>query len=195
MHHHVKTLGLAVAAASLLLVSQARAAFIATMEQSGANVVVNGSGSVDLTGSSLNNVYSCYGIGVWPAHGNVAIGADVTVNCDIYSGSLTGPTNFGSGNLTSATSGSGDLFALQSSGTIVLPAGYTSGSSLLDSMTFDNATFVSLGVTPGTYEWTWGAPDDSFTLNIVSPVPEPASLALFAPALLGLGFMLRRKRG
>jgi len=35
--------------------------------------------------------------------------------------------------------------------------GYVSGSPLKDTMTFDNATFSSLTVTPGVYVWNWGA--------------------------------------
>ena len=47
-------------------------------------------------------------------------------------------------------------------------------------MTFDNQTFASLGVTPGTYEWTWGTgPNQNFTVNIVAAaVSEPASVLL-----------------
>jgi hypothetical protein len=34
--------------------------------------------------------------------------------------------------------------------------------------TWDNQSFDSLGVTPGTCEWTWGtAPNQNFTLNAV----------------------------
>jgi hypothetical protein len=39
-------------------------------------------------------------------------------------------------------------------------------------MTFTGASFASLGLTPGTYVWTWGAgdlPNQNFTLNIGVP--------------------------
>ena len=49
-----------------------------------------------------------------------------------------------------------------------MPQGYVSGAALSDSMTFNNATFASLGVIPGTYVWTWGTglPNQNFTLVI-----------------------------
>lgn len=56
-----------------------------------------------------------------------------------------------------------------------------SGAPLSGSSTFANQTLASLGVTPGSYVWTWGsgANADSPTLNIIAPaVPEPSSLVL-----------------
>ena len=48
---------------------------------------------------------------------------------------------------------------------------------------YDNATLSSLGVTPGTYEWTWGVgQNQNFTLIAV---PEPR-----VGLLLGVGFLL-----
>jgi hypothetical protein len=87
---------------------------------------------------------------------------------DIYTG-FTGPTSFGGGQGRSASSG--DLVAINNItvvGRILLPSGYVSGSMLLDSATWDNQTFNTLGVTVGTYTWTWGsgAHADSFTLDI-----------------------------
>ena len=64
-------------------------------------------------------------------------------------------------------------------------------------MTFDDATIASLGLTPGTYTFTWGSGADagSFVIDIAT-TPLPAALPLFASALGALGFFgLRKKRG
>ena len=65
-------------------------------------------------------------------------------------------------------------------------------------MTFNNATFASLGVTPGTYVWTWGTglENQNFTLVIGGAgVPDGGStISLLGCALLGLA-ALRRKLG
>jgi hypothetical protein len=81
---------------------------------------------------------------------------------------------------------------------LLVPQGYASGAALSDSMTFNNATFASLGVTPGTYVWTWGdGADQNFTLQIgsvgVPGVPDGGStVSLLACALVSLAG-LRRK--
>jgi len=54
---------------------------------------------------------------------------------------------------------------------------------------------LSLGVTPGTYTWTWGTGvhADSFTINAGVGVPDAGStVSLLGFALLGLA-ALRRK--
>jgi hypothetical protein len=119
------------------------------------------------------------------------------VNLDIYSGLFTGPTNFGSGGLFSANTGSGDFVGIHVlDGVLLVPQGYISGSPLSDSMTFNNATFASLGVTPGTYLWSWGTGlrNQNFRLIIgAAGVPDGGStVSLLGFALLGLA-ALRRK--
>jgi hypothetical protein len=73
----------------------------------------------------------------------------------------------------------------------------------MDTATYDNQTFSSLGVTPGTYVWTWGSgPDaDSFTLNIGTvAVPAPLIgrgipfLIAAGCVLFGVKLLERRKR-
>ena len=65
-------------------------------------------------------------------------------------------------------------------------------------MTFNSATFASLGLTPGTYVWTWGTGlmNQNFTLQIGSAsVPDGGStVSLLGVALLGLAAVRRKLR-
>ena len=81
----------------------------------------------------------------------------------------------------------------------MVPQGYISGIAVFNSMTFNNATFASLGLTPGTYIWSWGTglPNQNFVLQIASVgvpgVPDGGStVSLLGCALLGVA-ALRRK--
>jgi PEP-CTERM motif len=70
-----------------------------------------------------------------------------------------------------------------------------SGTYLSDTSTWNNTTLAALGVTSGTYTWTWGTGPtaDSFTLE-AGPVPEPATCALLGSGLLGLMFARHRPK-
>jgi hypothetical protein len=178
-----------------------QAGYVVDLTQQGGNVVATGSGAIDLTGLSQDcngcDNYSGYLI---PNEGNRAqfvIGAEGVI--DGYGGA-TGPTNFGSGGFTRASSNSGDIVGVlvRSFGDeIEVPTGYVSGNSLSDpsTSTYLNQTFASLGVTPGTYTWTWGsaAQDDSFTLVIGTP--EPSTWAMMLLGFTALGFMGYRSAG
>ena len=50
-------------------------------------------------------------------------------------------------------------------------------------------------MTPGTYEWKWGTggPNQTFTLEIGTAVPEPSAWAMMALGFAGLGFLGYRK--
>ena len=78
---------------------------------------------------------------------------------------------------------------------LLVPQGYVSGNPLSGTATYDNATFASLGITPGTYTWTWGTGVDSFTLQIgPAGVPDAGStIGLLFLSLIGL-FGLNRLR-
>jgi hypothetical protein len=191
----IKIAAVAVLAFGVGVAPRAEAAFIATIEQSGSDVVVSGGGSFDLSGLAFADTGGTTA-GIYPAVSVISIGPAGSVPTDIYRGSISGPSNFGSGGIVvPGSGGSGDRAGLQLNFGLSVPQGYVSGGPLLDTSTYDNATFASLGLTPGTYAWTWGsgANADSFTLEIEAP--EPASLGLLATGLAGLGWKRRRRVG
>jgi hypothetical protein len=182
----------------------AQGAYTVTFLQHGPDVVATGSGSIDLTALgpvSTGSSASGQILSISPFPFIVTTGPVPIMSVDSYTpapGVITGPTNFGSVAGGSASSGNGDLVGINNlfgGFTLFVPVGYVSGHALSDTSTYDNATFASLGVTPGTHEWTWGTGThaDSFTLQI-GAVPEPASLSLLAMGLAGLGMVLRTRR-
>ena len=60
---------------------------------------------------------------------------------------------------------------------VEVPQSYVSNSLLSDSATYNGSTFSSLGVTTGTYEFTWGrGVNQNFTLQIgAAAVPDLGS--------------------
>jgi hypothetical protein len=182
-------------AAVLVLVSPhaAMAQVIVNFQQIGGNVVATGSGSIDTTNLTLvgNTNNSAFVWANFPLGGSIfstaIIGGTAIVPEDVYSG-ITGPSNFGSGGQFFATSGSGDVFGVLANDVLDVPAGYASGSPLSATSTWSGATISNLGLTPGSYTWTWGSgpPTDSFTLNI-GVVPEPGALTMvLAAGLAGI---------
>jgi hypothetical protein len=173
-------------------------AYIVTLDQVGANVVATGSGPINLMGLTFNgSFFSSNQAAVTGGGGIIQTGPTGFVSADLYSG-FSGPASFGTGGVFFANTGSGDFVGIDGTGSLVVPHGYVSGAALSDSMTFDNATIHSLGLTPGTYVWTWGSglPNQNFTLIIGrAGVPDGGStVSLLGCALLGLA-ALRHKLG
>jgi len=196
----MKTVVLAASRYSLIFTAvaalsvQPAQAFTITMNEVGSNVVANGRGAFNLTGLTLHS----------GSFGAPALIRALTGNIFMATGSgldgylgFTGPTSFGSGDVFNPNTFSGDAVGIDPEGfrVIVVPNGYTSGTALSDSMTFNNATFASLGLTPGTYVWTWGdGANQRFTLRIGAVPDGGSTVSLLGCALFGLA-ALRRKLG
>jgi hypothetical protein len=201
----IKSIGLAVFAVALAA-APAKAEFIISIQQVGANVVGTGSGSVDTAGLTQGNTvpsadydlvsaqFANYGAGV--------PGEPVTLFTQ-FSG-LSGPLSFGAGATTNASTTSGSSIILVGKvsgggpGIVDLPVGYVSGSSFSNSDIFNNKTLDGLGLTLGTYTYTFGAGDDADSIVVqigpVAPVPEPSTWAMMILGFIGIGFMAYRKR-
>jgi hypothetical protein len=166
----------------------AEAAFTFTIVQQGADVVVTGSGSLNLAGLSPGG-----GGAVTSLIKGSAAGLTVAGDIELYQ-LVSGPLSFGTGAEFAATIAAGDAVYVDGAAQIIgVPQGYVSGGALANSMTFSGASFASLGLTPGTYVWSWGGQTFGDTLTVRIGVPEPASALLLGAALLGLG-TLRRGR-
>jgi hypothetical protein len=174
-----------------------RAQLIFNMQQVGGNVVATGTGSVDTTGLSFVGNTNNFGLvwGSFPGGSFAVVGGTAIVPQDVYVG-ITGPSSFGSSGQIPATSGSGDTFGVIANDLLDLPLGYISGSPLSASSTWSVATFGSLGLTPGSYTWTWGTGGPTHTADLTIGVPEPGSLTMASLcALAGIGARLWSRRG
>jgi hypothetical protein len=202
-----KLLGLMAALALLGSTAAANASpYVVTLEQVGANVVATGSGSIDTTGLSLGITSQQFSY-INPDLDVIVTGptADLTP-VQLYSGTITGPSSFGTAGGAFASSGSGD--AVGFGGTleedVLVPVGYVSDSVLSDVSTYDDTTLATLGATPGNYVWTWGTGDQSFTLDIIGAgfcsnvtcelhsTPLPSTWLMLLSGFVGLGFVAYR---
>jgi hypothetical protein len=151
---------------------------VVTIYNSGSNVVMSASGTVNLSGLTL--VSSSVG-----PFGNGGLGINnATFVCGAsgssgssYSGFTSVPSNFGSGSGLPHSSGSGQAFGvimdMAPPYLLIVPTGYTSGANISSTQTFNNTSLSTLGLTNGTYTYTWSGGSIDVVVGGISPTPTP----------------------
>jgi hypothetical protein len=159
--------------------------------EDGPNVVMSGSGVIDYT--NLFQFVNLQAIDsyVYPGSRQILIGSDSNVSelnrYDPISGiTFTSPVSFGSGPQIFGDTSTGSPFGVGGNSFILLPSTYTSGSFMTGSTIYNGKTISSLGLTPGSYDWTWGSGSTfyKFTLEIVAPptpTPTPTTTTTNTP--------------
>jgi hypothetical protein len=162
-------------------VPAARAGIVVTLTESGGNVVASGGGTIDLKDLTFENSPPYTSPIMNPTFADIRLGPSQNTGGleSSYTG-ISGPSSFGTGGNSPQGTPSGSSVELDGfGGAISVPSTYVSGTLLTLGGTWTDQTFASLGLTPGTYVWTWGTgrDADSYTLQI-GAVPEPSSAVL-----------------
>jgi hypothetical protein len=195
---------------AVLLAGRARADVIITFSQQGTDVVATTSGSLNLSALTQAGVAGPITTPfLFPVDGGVSFGG-ISATYERYAGVSFMPSQaFGTGGLTNTTSHSGAPFGLDGTGVLtggvlpelLVPIGFTGGTITSSTDTWANTTINALGLTPGTYTWTWGsvANGNADSLEVVIPaasaVPEPSSVALLGIGTISLlGYGWRRRK-
>jgi hypothetical protein len=146
--------------------------FSVTIVESGGNVVMSASGSLNINDLTLVNPsagpFGNGGLGITSA--TFLLGTNGLSGAQ-YSGFTTTPSNFGTGGGAAQTSASGDIFGVIWGGappySLIVPVGYTTGTAISGSQTFTGQTLSSMGLTTGTYTYTWGSGANADSINVV----------------------------
>jgi hypothetical protein len=148
-----------------------------TLLEVGGDVVLSGAGIMNLT--SLTNVQPFFrGSSIAPSVSQFTCGlaGPGPFNSRLYTGAtFNSPTNFGTGNQTVGSSGTGDFFGVTfavSNNQLFVQSGYTSGSFISGTTTFNSTTLSTLGATPGTYTWSWGSGPTLSSIIMVVGTPS-----------------------
>ena len=116
----------------IVLAPYAHASYLATVDQAGTDVTVNGAGSINTSALSFVINGTNFSPFIQPTMGTILLGQTGPNNVSIYGG-ISGPSSFGAGPQSLPSSGSGPIVGVQHigmTGLLILPNGYLSGVTL-----------------------------------------------------------------
>lgn len=185
--------GKLVGGALALLSVPSQAVYTIQLVEVGGDVVATGSGSLNMTAVDIKTqaLHSAF---IIPSASWLIVGQTVGTQVDYYlMQNFVAPLSIGTNsNLLYATGGSGGNVGVSLSG-VTVPKDYVSGTPLpATTSTWAGASLASLGITPGTYTWSWGSGADADSVVLYAGAPEPpqAVPTLGEYAVLGLASLL-----
>ncbi len=163
-------------------------------------LVVTGAGSIDLSALTFQLSDGSFRT-IDPARGRLILGPTRVTDFDFYGpGPSPASPIFGDGGVVSdltgdiVFAGTGDGFGFRpdtANGTILyLPAGYVSGTPIAFTQSIPEVTVADLGIFAQS-DLTMFA-GNTISLQVVAPIPLPATAPLLALALGWLGWRARR---
>ena len=189
-------------AGTLLPGLSAKAVITLTFEQIGNDVAIRGSGKANLSALTLDTSSDTFQNVL--THDQAYAGASPfeAGSVDLYRGTISGPASFSSNtDLTEepdSLTSSGPIFGIMAfRPRVVLPKGYVSNTEISGISVIKNVSISSLGLTPGSFEWTWGdAGTGTFDpINLIIPANEgvPGPLPIAGAAVM-LGWCRKMRR-
>jgi hypothetical protein len=153
--------------------SSAPEGFTVTVSQVSSDVVWSGSGSFNLTDLTVNQTLPGVSSGYNAPNAQFIVGS--SSNATTYSGSsfTTFPTSFGVPGGATVSSTSGSVFGIvQTEGPsgpreVLVPQGYTSGTVISGSATYNGQTIAGMGLISGTYVWSWGSGANTSSITLI----------------------------
>ena len=189
---------LAATAALLLSQGQAKALMTYDIYESAGNVVVQASGSLDLSTTSSGFSSEC---ATAPGGYIESASAIICTGTEIASPAFTidGPSSFnGSVNITPASSVSGILTGIAFGSVLLIDPSYIYNTPIVSRATYNGQTLASLGFTTTGLIGTWTINGTSESIQVILAPPSPAAVPgplplVGAAAAFGVSRRLRKR--
>jgi len=184
----------------VLAAGPANGSVVINITQSGGNVDVTATGSLNLISATFDHQLQGFSTGIIPGGSNWYIALGTTTSTNWYQLTSVSVPFGTSGNYFTSSITSGDTFSIWGFAAgrqplVGVSTGYTSGTPISADMMLPGQTIAGMTLIPGTYTFT--IPSDTITLNITgigSSVPEPSTLAMMLNGFAALGFAVYRRK-
>jgi len=180
------------------LAGSAQAALLFSITQTGPDVVITGSGSLNLASLEYISLLLTGGA-LEPSKPSVGVGP-LAIETKYFLNNFSATGGLGNRGSISVNRSSGDTFGFYAEGPyhsplLFVPYQYPSGRALSGTATITGKTLADLGLTPGsTLTWSWSRGGNADSLR-VTVVPEPHQYAMAAGlGLVGIGLWRRHAR-